>query len=102
MKLDYCQTHRGAPVEDAALPCLAIRHDDGRRVTQRELWAEIERLRAELADARNLLCKLRSPHPRLRVEYWTGQWWVPLQGNALDATLAALEPAPKWSVAIGA
>lgn len=51
MKLDYCQTHRGAPVEDAALPCLAIRHDDGRRVTQRELWAEIERLRAALRKA---------------------------------------------------
>lgn len=49
MKLDYCQKHRGAPVEDAALPCLAIRHDDGRRVTQRELWAEIERLRTENA-----------------------------------------------------
>lgn len=50
MKLDYCQTHRGAPVEDAALPCLAIRHDDGRRVTQREIWAEIERLREALCE----------------------------------------------------
>jgi hypothetical protein len=30
-------------------------------------------------------------------------WWIePLQGEALDATLAALEPAPKWSVALGA
>jgi hypothetical protein len=49
-----------------------------------------------------VLGKLRSPHPRLRVEYWTGQWWEPLQGDALDATLATLEPAPKWSVALGA
>jgi hypothetical protein len=69
---------------------------------QLELERTAAALALELAEARHALEKLRTPHPRLRVEYWTGQWWEPLQGEALDATLAALEPAPKWSVALGA
>ncbi len=69
---------------------------------QLELERTAAALALELAEARHALEKLRNPHPRLRVEYWTGQWWEPLQGEALDATLAALEPAPKWSVALGA
>ena len=69
---------------------------------QRDLELTAARLAVELAEVRHVLGKLRSPHPRLRVEYWTGQWWEPLQGDALDATLATLEPAPKWSVALGA
>ena len=68
---------------------------------QRDLELTAARLAIEQAEARHALNKIRNPHPRLRVEYWTGQWWEPLQGDALDATLAALEPAPKWSVTLG-
>ena len=69
---------------------------------QLELERTASALAVELAEARHALDKLRNPHPRLRVEYWTGQWWEPLQGDALDVTLAALEPAPKWEVRLGA
>ena len=48
--------------------------------------------------ASTALHKLRTPHPRLRVEYWTGKWWAPLSGVELDQTLEALEPAPQWAV----
>lgn len=49
-------------------------------------------------NASTALHKLRTPHPRLRVEYWTGQWWEPLHGVKLDQTLEALEPAPQWTL----
>lgn len=51
--------------------------------------------------ASTTLHKLRTPHPRLRVEYWTGQWWEPLHGVKLDQTLEALEPAPQWTLDLG-
>ena len=69
---------------------------------QRDLELTVARLAIELEEARHALNKIRNPHPRLRVEYWTGQWWEPLQGDALDAILATLEPAPKWEVRLGA
>lgn len=72
-------------------------------VVVEESWnLEVEKAAAalaiELAEARHMLNKLRNPHPRLRVEYWTGRWWEPLQGAKLDETLDALEPAPQWTV----
>lgn len=39
MKFQHCALHRGT---DRDLPCLRIRHDDGRVATESEVWAEIE------------------------------------------------------------
>lgn len=47
MKLDYCVLHRGAVLDGQDLNCLAIRHDNGAPAKPAEVWAEMERLRAE-------------------------------------------------------
>lgn len=48
----------------------------------------------EQSIAASRMAKLRHPHPRLRVEWWTGQWWEPLWGSKLDEALDALVPIP--------
>lgn len=44
--------------------------------------------------------KLRRWHQRLEVRYWTGQWWEPLTGEALDVALDNLPPAPEFEVSL--
>lgn len=58
MRLAHCAAHSGDDIGDSDHTCLVIRHDDGRRATPRELWAEIERLRAEVAAERERLREL--------------------------------------------
>ena len=47
MKFEPCKAHSANPEAAVGLPCMRIRHDDGRAASAAEIWAEIERLRAE-------------------------------------------------------
>lgn len=48
-----------------------------------------------------LVHKLSMYHPRLRVEYWTGQWWEPLQGQKLREVVGGLDAIPHVCAARG-
>lgn len=45
MKFEHCALHRGTDRDD--LPCLRIRHDDGRVAMEAEVWTEMQRLQAQ-------------------------------------------------------
>ena len=51
MKFGPCDKHAGM----TGLSCMRIRHDDGRPATDAEVWAELERLRRDCAEAYQVL-----------------------------------------------
>lgn len=55
------------------------------------LVVECDALRADAERYR----RARRWHPRLQASYWTGQWWEPLYGDALDARIDSLDEVPQ-------
>lgn len=56
-----------------------------------QLERERDALRADAERYR----RARRWHPRLQASYWTGQWWEPLYGDALDARIDSLDEVPQ-------
>lgn len=77
MKFAPCDKHTGM----TGLSCMRLRHDDGRPATDAEVWAELERLRADQAECDALrermadilsrtAVALRGPEPPLARWSW--------------------------------
>lgn len=56
------------------------------RLMQNEL---VESIRVLAADAERYR-RMRHPHPRLEVRYWTGEYWEPLYGEGCDDRIDAI------------
>ena len=82
VKYAPCDKHAGM----TGVLCLRIRHDDGRPATDAEVWAELERLRRDCAEAYQVLGAISTqpcPHTARDVE------------RALDNLCAAAEGKPR-------